>query len=109
MTSYFRGKPAVPTTPDGQTITAKPSSNLFPNGTVMVSGNWQMVGWACNLMKRMFQDLYVYVSENELTPDFKSGKELIWEQNGIVYGDWTGGPNGDSSYELRTKISTSEV
>lgn len=60
-------------------------------------------------MKRILQDLYVYVSENELVPDFKSGKELVWEQNGIVYGDWTGGPFGDSSYELRTKIATSEV
>lgn len=58
---------------------------------------------------RNHQDLYVYVSENELLPDFKSGKELVWEQKGITYGDWYGGPNGDSSYELRTKIPASEV
>lgn len=56
-----------------------------------------------------FQDLYVYVSEDKLLPDFKSVKELVWEEKGIIYGDWYGGPNGDSSYELRTKIPASQV
>ena len=53
------------------------------------------------------QDLYVYISEDETMPDFN--KELVWTEKGIVYGDWTGGPNQDSSYELKTRITPSEV
>lgn len=37
ISSFFRGKPQAPTAPDGKPgVPAAASSNLFPNGTVMV-------------------------------------------------------------------------
>lgn len=84
----FKRSPTVPTkVPDGKPMSY--STNLFPNGTLM--------------------DLYVYVSEDEYRPDFTNPKELIWTQKNIIYGDWTGGPNKDSTYQLDTEITCSKV
>lgn len=86
ITSFFRGRSSVPNT-NSTTPNApyKASSNLFPNGTKF--------------------DLYVYLSEKENVPNFAN--ELIWKQTGLIYGDWYGGPNGDSNYEFNTTFKPS--
>ena len=43
----------------------------------------------------LFQDMYVYVSEQEKFNDFANGDALIWLEEELVYGDWTSGVNGD--------------
>lgn len=53
------------------------------------------------------QDLYVYISESDREPDYD--RDLVWNELGIIYGDWTGGPQKDSSYELKTRIIPSDV
>ncbi|UYV65288.1 CLPTM1 [Cordylochernes scorpioides] len=63
-----------------------PSSNMYPNGTLM--------------------DFFAYISEREHTPDFLN--ELVWSLPGITYGDWTGGPNGNSIYDVETSFPISE-
>ena len=55
-----------------------PSSNLYVNGTIF--------------------DLWMYVSENEAKPDFNDARELAWRKNGLTYGDWYSGPEGDGQY-----------
>ncbi|KAF8763637.1 Cleft lip and palate transmembrane protein 1 like protein [Argiope bruennichi] len=86
ITSFFRRpQTATPNTQSGAMPT-KTSQNLFQNGTIM--------------------DLYVYLSE-EQKPSFKEDS-LIWFQPNIIYGDWYGGPNGDGTYTLETKIDTTE-
>lgn len=84
--SIFRGRSSVPNANSNSTIAPKASSNLFPNGTKF--------------------DLYVYLSENEIVPNFKN--ELVWNLPGIIYGDWYGGPNGDSSYNFKKKFKPSK-
>ncbi|XP_054158677.1 putative lipid scramblase CLPTM1 [Oppia nitens] len=90
ITSFFRGK----STPPQQTPGAdggpnmKPaiaSSNLFPNGTVM--------------------DLYLYICEEEVRPDFDDSRQLVWMKKGLVYGDWTSGPTGDGIYTNDVTVS----
>ncbi|KAI1302398.1 Cleft lip and palate transmembrane protein 1 -like protein [Halotydeus destructor] len=91
ITSFFRSKPSPTTTTTdapGKSVGAKPSSNLFINGTEM--------------------DLYVYVSENEFKPNFKDPSELVWVQKGLVYGDWYSGANGDGIFEYQTTVHPSE-
>jgi len=90
ISSLFRGKSTPPTTEtvDGSKYTPLPSRNLFSNGTSM--------------------DFFVYVTENELSPNFSDINQLIWSQKNIIYGDYYGGPNQDSTYELKTNIPASE-
>ena len=57
----------------------------------------------------LFQDMYVYVSEQEKFNDFANGDALIWLEEELVYGDWTSGVNGDGSYEKKTNLAISEV
>lgn len=52
--------------------------------------------------------MYVYLSEEEILTSFEDSKK-IWQKVGLIYGDWTGGPNGDGTYELETEFETSEV
>ncbi|GBL81095.1 Cleft lip and palate transmembrane protein 1 [Araneus ventricosus] len=87
ITSFFR-RPQTPTqnTESNSSMPTKTSQNLFQNGTIM--------------------DLYIYLSE-EQKPSFKEDS-LIWFQPNIIYGDWYGGPNGDGTYTLETKIDTTE-
>ncbi|RWS05666.1 cleft lip and palate transmembrane protein 1-like protein [Dinothrombium tinctorium] len=89
ITSYFRRPQESTQTSKGAPALVKQSSNLFENGTLM--------------------DLYIYVSENEFKPNFENPKELIWVEKGLIYGDWYGGPNGDSTYTKETIIETSPV
>ncbi|KAL3193409.1 hypothetical protein MRX96_017636 [Rhipicephalus microplus] len=90
MTSWFRGQPANQnagggTSPPGATPA---SSNLYPNGTVM--------------------DMYMYISEDSTFKSFDEPEALVWKEPGLVYGDWYGGPNGDSVYTKNMRFRPSE-
>lgn len=85
LSSLFRRAPA-PTTETG--MVQEPSSNLFPKGLLM--------------------DMHVYLSESEVFTDFKNPKAQFWVKKGLSYGDWTGGPEGDGSFERRGQISLTE-
>lgn len=53
--------------------------------------------------------MYVYISDQEEFTDFKNEDALFWLKTGLVYGDWTEGPNGDGSFEKTGQIQASEV
>ncbi|KAH9380566.1 hypothetical protein HPB48_017324 [Haemaphysalis longicornis] len=91
MTSFFRGQPSNQTASSGGGPAGAPpaSSNLYPNGTIM--------------------DMLVYISESSTFDRFDDPEALVWKQPDIVYGDWYGGPNGDSSYTKTTKFRPSEA
>ena len=55
------------------------------------------------------KDLYVYVCDDELIPDFDDYKQLVWVQKNLVYGDWTSGPNGDGIYTKEATVPLSKV
>ena len=65
------------------------ASNLFSNGTVF--------------------DLYVYLSEDPELINFNDSNALIWNKNGLVYGDWYSGENGDGTYTFTTTLDTTEA
>lgn len=65
-----------------------PAWNFFVNGTLF--------------------DLHAYVSEDLGTVNFSDPNSLVWFQEGLVYGDWYGGRNGDGTVTHRTTIQASE-
>ena len=54
-------------------------------------------------------DLYLYVSEDQLKPNFNDPQQLIWFKNDLVYGDWKSGPNGDGQYTHEVTVPLSQV
>uniref|UniRef100_A0A646QJ20 Cleft lip and palate transmembrane protein 1 n=1 Tax=Hemiscolopendra marginata TaxID=943146 RepID=A0A646QJ20_9MYRI len=86
ITSFFRGPQSSTTNVGGETH--KPSTNLFSNGTVM--------------------DMYVYISEDDFISDFNKNHSLVWFEEGLVYGDWYGGPNGDGVLSMNIEYDPSE-
>lgn len=89
ISSFFRRPAAPPGEPGSTPATSKLQAfNLFENGTVM--------------------DMYVFLSEDEIFTNFDDPDALIWSKKGLVYGDWTGGPNGDGTYNFYMKIEPSE-
>uniref|UniRef100_A0A452DSB6 CLPTM1 regulator of GABA type A receptor forward trafficking n=1 Tax=Capra hircus TaxID=9925 RepID=A0A452DSB6_CAPHI len=79
ISSWFRRGPAPQDQagPGGAPRVA--SRNLFPKDTLM--------------------NLHVYISEHEHFTDFNATSALFWEQQDLVYGDWTSGENSDGCYE----------
>lgn len=51
----------------------------------------------------------MYLSEAQEFTSFNDVDALIWKKEGIAYGDWTGGPNQDGSYEHTIRFKTSDV
>lgn len=92
--SSFLRKPAStpevsPNVPDGAPTPSRlPATNLLQNGTLF--------------------DLHVYISEDQFNVNFSDTNSLIWYQEGLTYGDWYGGRNGDGSITHHTKIHASE-
>lgn len=74
--------------PPGQSPARIPASNFFTNGTIF--------------------DLHVYVSEDEFNVNFHDPNSLVWFQEGLTYGDWYGGRDGDGTVIHHTKIQASE-
>ena len=94
MTMFKRPTPS--TTPDPNNPNAVPTqlpkgaaSNLFMNGTVF--------------------DLYIFISEDPELINFNDTQSLIWMKDGLVYGDWYSGPDGDGTYTYSTQIEASEA
>lgn len=89
ITSFFR-KPATPPI-DNNSVGAPEEKiaawNMFPNGTVY--------------------DLFVYISEDENFNDFSNQHKLFWHEEGLTYGDWYSGANGDGSVSHNAKIPLS--
>jgi hypothetical protein len=83
----------LPATIDPETDGFSPTKilafNMFEDGTVM--------------------DLYVYLSEKETFTEFMNPEALIWSEKGIIYGDWTSGPQGDGTRAHSVEIKTSEA
>jgi len=53
--------------------------------------------------------LFIYVSEQETFTDFNNKDSLFWTKKGLVYGDWTSGPEGDGSFVKAGQIAASDV
>ncbi|XP_044743143.1 cleft lip and palate transmembrane protein 1 homolog [Chrysoperla carnea] len=92
ISSFFRRPGTTPpvTAPNGSgapAVANTPAWNMFSNGTEY--------------------DLYVYVSEDEYVEDFNNLR-LFWFKEGLIYGDWYSGENGDGSYTYYEKIPTNE-
>lgn len=51
-------------------------------------------------------DLYIYYSESEVFDDFS--KNLLWQEEELVFGDWSMGENRDGTFEKRGQIVLSE-
>uniref|UniRef100_A0A3Q2CFI3 CLPTM1 regulator of GABA type A receptor forward trafficking n=1 Tax=Cyprinodon variegatus TaxID=28743 RepID=A0A3Q2CFI3_CYPVA len=91
ISSWFRRGPSTPdpNTPAG--APRVPSRNLFPKDTLMC-----------------LQDLYVYVSQEEVFTDFNNTDALFWFNRDLVYGDWTTGESGDGCYHHNKELEISE-
>uniref|UniRef100_A0A1B6G4Q6 Cleft lip and palate transmembrane protein 1 n=1 Tax=Cuerna arida TaxID=1464854 RepID=A0A1B6G4Q6_9HEMI len=89
ITSFFRRPAPTPVEQGGATAPVKlPAFNYFENGSLM--------------------DMYVFLSEEERFVRFDDPSALIWKQQDLIYGDWTGGPNGDGTFNMDYTIQTSE-
>lgn len=53
--------------------------------------------------------MYVFLSENPAFVDFNDPKALVWEKNGLMYGDWNAGLDGDGSFTNEIEFTPSEV
>lgn len=51
----------------------------------------------------------MYIAEDSTFNRFDDPEALVWKEPGIVYGDWYGGPNGDSIYTKDTRFRPSEA
>lgn len=88
ISSFFR-RPAPEANVNQSAAKSKINAwNLFENGTIF--------------------DLHVYISEDLYHVDFNDPNSLIWLQEGLVYGDWYGGRDGDGIFTLNTQIKASE-
>ncbi|GAB0089244.1 cleft lip and palate transmembrane protein 1 [Sergentomyia squamirostris] len=91
ISSFFR-RPAA--TPDPAAQPGSPAAprtsafNYFENGAMF--------------------DLYVYISEDYNFADFDRSEFLVWQHNGLVYGDWNSGPENDGVFTYSTQFSASE-
>ncbi|XP_076655098.1 putative lipid scramblase CLPTM1 [Halictus rubicundus] len=62
--------------------------NIFENGTLF--------------------DLHVYLSESENFHQFDDPRALVWKEEGLIYGDWYGGPTNDGQRYLEYKFTPSD-
>lgn len=51
----------------------------------------------------------MYISEHEHFTDFNATSALFWEQQDLVYGDWTSGENSDGCYEHFAELDIPQV
>lgn len=82
ITSFFRRPQPDTTQKVGNQAVANqktyPAWNSFENGTMF--------------------DMWIYISEDIEFYEFNDTSKLVWFQDGLVYGDWYGGLNGDGTY-----------
>lgn len=53
--------------------------------------------------------MFVFISENPSFVDFNDTNALIWEKNGLTYGDWNAGINGDGTFTSEVDFTPSDV
>merc|ERR1719244_1976115 len=68
--------------------TKMPASNLYTDG--------------------MGFDVHCYLSEQLEFGEFHIPESLVWKLEGVKYGDWSQGDNGDSVFEFNTQIAISD-
>lgn len=75
----------------GQSVAVRqqPAWNTFENGTLF--------------------DMYMYLSEDFEFDDFNDTSKLIWFQDGLIYGDWYGGENGDGTFSQSVNFHPSKT
>lgn len=110
VTSFLSSRRSTPvnttTSPDGDAVIAKGGQNLFGPFMPMVrSMNWQRHS---TYLCAFGQDLYAYISEKPKFYKFDEAS-LFWRENGILYGDWTAGPDSDGAYKKSSVIEVPEV
>lgn len=89
MSFFKRPSSPSPSTVDGQVSTVRgAATNLFEDGTRF--------------------DLYAYLSEDEHFGAFNDSNALVWSQKDLMYGDWTGGLQGDGSFSTSTSFTASK-
>lgn len=88
ISSLFRRSDNNPKSPNAVGDTRLQAVNIFSNGTLF--------------------DLSVYLSESENFKRFDDPRSLIWFEEGLIYGDWYGGPNRDGSKVLEHTFVPSE-
>lgn len=52
-------------------------------------------------------DMYCYVTEKEFLTNFEEAN-LVWKHEGIIYGDWNGGENGDGTFTHQISLTPSK-
>lgn len=91
ITSFFRRPQATPPVDEksaqGEVARSHAAFNYFENGTMF--------------------DMYVYLSEDFEFKKFNDPAAFVWLQDGLVYGDWYSGTNGDGSYTKSLKFKPS--
>ena len=53
--------------------------------------------------------MYVYFSEDSRGIDNFTNANLLWKQEGLVYGDWYGGPTQDGIFTKTVTVPLSQV
>ena len=53
--------------------------------------------------------MYVYVNEAQNFNALNKSDSLVWTKKGLIYGEWTFGPNEDNTLFHKTTIKTTEV
>jgi len=61
------------------------------------------------LFGSLLQEMYVYISEDSKSISNFTNANLVWEQGGLIYGDWSGGANSDGIYIHSTEVHLSKV
>lgn len=90
ITSFFR-RPAPQAQQQQQAaqgdVRSHAAFNYFENGTMF--------------------DMYVYLSEDFEFKKFNDPASFVWLQDGLVYGDWYSGKDGDGTYTKSLKFKPS--
>ena len=84
----FRGSPNAGKDGAPNSQMQMPGGNLVPRGAPL--------------------DMYLYVSENEYLESPQQDALLFWKKPGLVYGDWSAGPNDDGSFLFEGELQLSK-
>lgn len=91
ISSFFRRPQTTPPAGSGSgagnEVGPVPAFNYFENGTLF--------------------DLHVYLTESDNGVNFNDPSSLIWLEEGLTYGDWYNGVNGDGIFTTSYKFTPS--
>lgn len=90
ISSFFRRPAQSPqSNVAGPAVAPHTATNIYSNGT--------------------YFDLHVYLSESEKFKDFNNSKAKVWTEYGLIYGDWSSGPENDGSRFFHHKFVPSQA